>query len=554
MKKREYEDFYWLTENSRNFLSKGYVDESIGETAESRYWDIAKTAEDILKLDGFADKFYGYLKKGYYSISSPITSNFGSGRGLSISCNGSLPEDNITSILGKVAEIGAMTKQGAGTSAFLGKIRGRGEPISIGGESFGSVHFMQLFDCVTNIISQGSTRRGYCAVYLPVEHPDIEEFLTIRSDGHAIQNLAIGVTITDDWMRSMIDGDSNKRKIWGKIIKKRFETGFPYIFWTDTANNNKPQIYKDKNKTIYASNLCNEISLPSSEDESFVCNLSSMNILHYDEWKNTDAVETLTYFLDAVMTDYIDKVKDIKFMEPAYNFAVRHRALGLGTLGWHDYLQSNMIAFESMQAKLLNTAIHKFVSEKCKKASRELAELYGEPELMKGTGLRNSTNMALAPTTSSGFILQVSPSIEPSNANIFTRKLAKGSYVEKNKYLEETLKDHHKNTKEVWDSILMHGGSVQHLDFLTEHEKNVFKTFGETSQREIVIQAAGRQKYIDQSQSLNLMIPSDTPPKDVSQLMIFAWEQGLKGLYYQRGSNPAQALARNINTCVSCEG
>ncbi len=545
-------DYYWLNSDARTFLKRGYLQD--GVEPEQRYRQIADAAEKILKIKGFADKFETYIKKGWYSLSSPIIANFGLERGLPISCNNSLCEDTMDSILTKVAEIAMMTKNGAGTSVYMGKLRPRGSQISSGGKSTGAVHFLEMFESVVNTVSQSNVRRGSCAAYLPIDHDDIEEFLEIRSEGHFIQNLSIGVCITDKWMKSMIDGDKHKRKIWMKVIQKRFESGYPYLFFTDNVNKNTSQIYKDKDLKIFCSNLCSEICLPSTESESFVCNLSSLNLLHWEEWKETDAVEVLTYFLDAVMTEYIDKVKNIPFMQAAHAFATNHRALGIGTLGWHSYLQSKMIPFESMAAKLLNGKIYRLIQEKSYVASREMAEKYGEPPLLKGYKMRNTTTMAIAPTTSSSFILgQVSPSIEPLNSNYFVKDLAKGKFTYKNPYLESLLKDKHKNTQEIWHSILVKGGSVQHLSFLTQEEKDIFKTFGEISQKEIIIQASQRQKYIDQGQSLNIMIPPETSIKDVNKLYIEAWELGIKTLYYQRSSNPAQELARNILECKSCE-
>jgi ribonucleoside-diphosphate reductase alpha chain len=353
----------------------------------------------------------------------------------------------------------------------------------------------------------------------------------------------------------MIEGDRKKRSTWANVVKKRFETGYPYIFFTDTANANAPKPYKDKKLKIHASNLCSEIFLHSSEEESFVCCLSSLNLLKWDEIVETDAVEILTYFLDAVMEEYIQKTKDIPFMKASHNFAKKQRALGLGVLGWHSYLQSKMISFESMDAKFLNSEIHKIISEKCDKATKELAVLFGEPEHLEGYGKRNMTTMAIAPTTSSSFILgQVSPSIEPLNSNYFTKDLAKGKFTYKNPYLESLLEDKKKNTQTTWKSILVKGGSVQHLDFLSDEEKAVFKTFGEISQKEVVIQAAQRQKFIDQGQSLNVMVSPKCPPKQASELLIFGWEQGVKSFYYQRSANPSQELARSILNCSSCEG
>jgi len=604
-------EYYWLNKDSRKFLERGYLIE--GETPEQRILDIANTAERYLGIDGFAKKFEGYMAKGFYSLSSPIWSNFGRKRGLPISCFGSYIPDTMSGILGKLSEVGIMTKMGGGTSAYFGELRGRGTPINSGGESTGSVHFMELYDKLMNVVSQGNVRRGSFAGYLPIDHPDIEEFLKIRGDGHEIQDMSIGVCVSNDWMRKMIDGDKDLRKIWGLVIKKRFETGYPYIFFTDNANDQAPQVYKDKGLKINNSNLCvtgdqrvvsslglltakelyeigEEIQLfdnnklvnssamkliendadvfkitlengmshtitsyhkisildrriqkqnkPQAivtkniacedlkigdsvaiqtnkgifgdnnmpkeafllglyqEDESFVCNLSSLNLERWDAMIGTDAIETLVYFLDAVMTEFIDKTEGVAFMEAPRKFAINQRALGVGVLGWHSWLQAKLIGFESMEAKLLNIEIWKTIREKCDKATQELAETFGEPELLK----------------------------------------------------EKSM-----NTPEVWKDILSHGGSVQHLSFFTQDEKDVFKTFGEISQKEIVIQAAQRQKYIDQGQSLNIMVPATTKPKDINELMIFAWEQGIKSLYYQRSSNPSQELARSINTCSTCE-
>jgi ribonucleoside-diphosphate reductase alpha chain len=367
--------------------------------------------------------------------------------------------------------------------------------------------------------------------------------------------MSIGVTITDSWMRGMVDGDKEKRKIWAKIIKKRFETGYPYLFFTDNANNQAPQVYKDKRLLINASNLCTEIFLPSTDYWSFVCVLSSLNLVHWDEIIQTDAIEVLLYLLDAVNEEFIRKTKNNFFMKHAHDFAVSNRALGMGVLGWHSLLQSKMVAFDSMEAKLMNTNIWKTIRSRADKATMELAKLYGEPEVLKGYGRRNTTTLAVAPTTSSSFILgQVSPSIEPHNSNYYVKKLAKGSFTFKNPHLKTLLKDKGKDIEEVWKDILVRGGSVQHLKFLTKEEKEVFKTFGEISQKEIVIQNIQRQKYVDQGVSLNLMIPPSCSAKEVSDLLIYGWENGIKSFYYQRSANPAQELMRSILTCSSCEG
>jgi len=546
------EQYYWLNEDSRKFLERGYLMNN--ESPEDRIKEIADAAENELGISGFSNKFQEYMSYGWFSLSSPIWANYGKKRGLPISCFGSYIDDTLESILGKQAEVGMMTKVGGGTSAYFGDLRERGADISVGGKSNGPVHFMELFESVTNVVSQSNVRRGSFAAYLPIDHPDILEFLRIRSDGNPIQNLSIGVTVSDDWMKSMIDGDSDKRKIWVKVIQKRFESGYPYIFFDDNMNNGAPEVYKEKNLKIHASNLCSEIALHSNKDESFVCNLSSLNLLHWDDWKDTDAVETLTYFLDAVMSEFISKTDNVPYMEAPRKFAQRQRALGIGVLGWHSYLQSKMVSFESMEAKMLSGQIFSSIKDKSHKASRDLANKYGEPPLLEGYGMRNVTTMAIAPTTSSSFILgQVSPSVEPLNSNYFVKDLAKGKFTYKNPYLENVLQKYDKNDVETWKSILVNGGSVQHLDFLTEEEKDVFKTFGEISQKEVIIQASIRQKYIDQAQSINLMIHPKTPVKEVNQLLIFAWEQGVKTLYYHRGTNPSQELSRNLLNCASCE-
>ncbi len=545
-------DYYWLNEDSRIFLERGYLK---GESPEQRIKDIADTAEGYLGIAGFSDKFVGYMKQGFYSLASPVWSNFGRKRGLPISCNGVYVPDRMDGILAKQSEVGMQTKHGSGTSAYFGELRGRGAKINSGGESSGAVHFMELFDKVASVVSQGNVRRGSFAAYLPIEHPDVKEFLRIRSEGNAIQEMSFAVTVTDSWMQGMIDGDKDKRQLWMNVIKKRYETGYPYIFFQDNANNQAPDCYKDKNMKIYASNLCNEISLPSKEDESFVCCLSSLNLVQWDEIVKTDAIETLTMFLDAVMEEYIQKTESIPFMEASHNFAKRHRAIGMGVLGWHSYLQSNMISFESMEAKLLNSSIFKRIRKSSDKATEDLANRLGEPLYCQGYGRRNTTTLAIAPTTSSSFILgQASPSIEPLNGNYFTKDLAKGKFSYRNPYLKSLLAERGKDTDDVWISILNSGGSVQRLSFLSEEEKDVFKTFGEISQKEIVIQAAQRQKFIDQGQSLNLMVSPESSYKEVNQLMIYAWENGVKGLYYQRSANPSQELARSILNCSSCEG
>lgn len=545
-------DYRWLNEFSQKFLEKDYL--LPGQTVDERVTLICENAERILGKPGFAEKFKENIKKGWYSLSTPVWTNFGSERALPISCYGTMVGDSMESILDAQAEVGMFSKQGGGTSVYLGKLRERGAAIKNNGTSSGSVHFAQLFESEVNVISQGSTRRGSCAVYQDLDHPDIEEFLTIRSEGHPIQSLSFGVCVSDAFMEGMIARDPRRMKIWAKVLESRINKGYPYIFFSGNANKYAPQVYKDLGMVITHTNLCTEIMECDTEDESFVCDLGSMNLLYYDEWKNTDAVELYIYFLDAVMSEYIEKASKIKYMERAVRFATRQRALGLGVLGWHSYLQSKMIPYESMAAKLLNVEIFKNISKNALLSSAKLAQEYGEPELLKGRGVRNVVRMAIAPTKSSAFILeQVSENTELFLDNYHVEDLAKIKFTFKNPYLKKLLAEKGKDTKKTWLSIADNGGSVQHLDFLSDEEKAVFKTFAEVSPREVIIQAAARQRYIDQGQSLNLHIDKNAPIKDINALYIEAWQMGIKSLYYQYGVNAAQRFTKNILSCSSCE-
>ena len=547
------ESFYWLNEDSKEFLREGYLIE--GVEPKERIRQIAENAEEILDEEGFADRFYDYMSRGFYSLASPVWANFGLNRGLPISCFGSYMEDSMESILYTHAEVGEMTKLGGGTSGYFGEIRPRGSPITNNGKSNGSYSFTELFDTAINVVSQGETRRGQFAGYIDIEHDDLDEWLKIKTEGDPVQDIFYGVIIGDEWFQEMVDGDTEKRETWAKIIETRINIGVPYLIFRGNMNEGKPQVYKDKGYEINASNLCSEIALPATPEESFVCCLSSMNALHYEEWKDTDAVETLTWFLDAVMEEFIQKADGTQFMERAVRFAKRHRALGIGVLGWHSYLQSKMIPFDSMEAMQENEQVFRTIKKKSYKASEELAEEFGEPEVLEGYGRRNTTTMSVAPTKSSSIILgQVSPSIEPLKSNYFVRDGAKLKSTQKNRFLQAILAKKDKDKRKVWDSIASKDGSVQHLDCLTDEEKEVFKTFAEIPQMAIINQAAQRQKHIDQSQSLNVTIdPSEVSVKEINQLYIEAWKKGVKTLYYQNSVNAAQKFSRNILECKACE-
>lgn len=557
--------FYWLNDDSRTFLSRGYLSE--GEKPEGRIREIANKAEWYLKdmgngkdnslSKGFADKFYEYMSRGYYSLASPVWANYGKDRGLPVSCFGSFVDDNMESILYGHAENGMLMKNGGGTSGYFGAVRGRGAAIKDQGESSGSVHFMQMYDTLASVVSQGSVRRGFFAAYQDIEHPDADEFLDIGTEGNPIQGLTTGITVSDKFISDMKDGDPEKRRLWAKVLQRRSEIGFPYILYKDNVNGNKPQVYKDKELDIHASNMCAEIALPSSVDETFTCVLSSLNLLHWDEIVETDAIETLAIFLDTVCEEFIRKTEGQEYIKRARNFAKNHRALGAGVLGWHSYLQSKMIGFETKDAAQKNLEIAKTFRDRTHAASSQMAKTFGEPDLLKGYGMRNTTTMAIAPTKSSSFILgQVSQSIEPEFSNCYVKDLAKMKVTIKNPYLSKLLKKKKQDTPDVWESIKNRDGSVQHLEFLTQEEKEVFKTFSEINPYSIVDQAATRQRYVDQGQSLNLMLDPDMTVREINQLYLYAHDLGVKSLYYSYSMSAAQSLTRKrvmSSECAACE-
>ena len=557
------EKYWWLNEESEQVLNRGYLLK--GETVESAVDRVVIAACNRLNRMDLYDEMKNMIERGWVSLSSPIWANMGTKRGLPISCFNVHVPDSVQGVTEKLGEVIMQTKIGGGTSGYFGELRGRGAAITDNGKSSGSVSFMKLFDTAMDVVSQGGVRRGAFAAYLDIDHPDIKEFLQIKSIGNPIQNLFTGVCVPDYWMQEMIDGDDEKREIWAKVLESRQQKGLPYIFFTDNVNKNKPEIYKKLGLSINSSNLCSEIALPSTENESFICCLASMNLELYDEWKDTNAVRLAIYFLDAVLSEFIEKTEGNLFLKSARSFAIRHRALGLGVLGWHSYLQKNMIPFGSLQARFKTTEIFGHIKTNAEKASFDLGQEYGCAPIFNEVDIdsrdnilikRNTTLMAIAPTTSSSAILgQVSPGIEPYSSNYYKAGLAKGNFMRKNKYLEKILEERGYNTEDTWRSIMNNYGSVQHLssDILSDDEKEVFKTFKETSQLDIILQAALRQKYIDQSQSLNVNIPSEIPVKEVNQLFITAWKEGVKTLYYQRSSSVSKELLTNIVSCSGCE-
>lgn len=547
-------NIWWLNDESEQILNRGYLLK--GETVQGAIDRIATAASKQLYRPELKEKFIEIIENGWMSLSSPIWANMGTERGLPISCFNVHVPDNIEGITHKLGEVIMQTKIGGGTSGYFGELRGRGTAVTDNGQSSGAVSFMKLFDTAMDTISQGGVRRGAFAAYLDIDHPDIEEFIQIKNIGNPLQNLFFGVCVPDYWMQEMIDGDMEKRSLWAKVLESRQQKGMPYIFFSDNVNKNKPQVYKDKNMRINASNLCSEIMLPSNFDESFICCLSSMNLELYDEWKDTDAVQTAVFFLDAVLQEFIAKTENNYYLKSANNFAKRHRAIGLGAMGWHSYLQKNMLPFESMEAKQLTHQIFSHIRSEADIATEDLAAIYGEPELLEGYGVRNATLLAIAPTTSSSAILgQTSPGIEPFSSNYFKAGLSKGNFIRKNKYLKALLEEKGIDNEDTWRSIMLNQGSVQHLEELSPEEKMVFKTFKEISQLEIIQQASIRQRFIDQAQSLNINIPANLPVKEVNKLIIEAWKLGVKTLYYQRSQSVSKEIVvQNLVECVSCEG
>ena len=552
------EKYWWLNEESQQILNRGYLLK--GETTMDAIDRIATAASQRLFKPELKEAFKELIERGWMSLSSPIWANMGTKRGLPISCfNVNIP-DSVEGITHKVGEVIMQTKIGGGTSGYFGELRGRGAAITDNGKSSGAVSFMKLFDTTMDVVAQGGVRRGAFAAYLDIDHPDIEEFLQIKDIGNPIQNLFTGVCVPDYWMQDMIDGDDEKRQIWARVLESRQQKGLPYIFFTDNVNRNKPDIYKELNLSINASNLCSEIALPSTQEESFICCLASMNLELYDEWKDMNAVKLAIYFLDAVLSEFIEKTKGNYYLQNARNFAKRHRALGLGVMGWHSYLQSIGRPFGHPLNIGLTNQIFSKIQRDTYQASIELGQIYGyapifnetnEPNIVKR---RNTTLMAIAPTTSSSAILgQVSPGIEPYSSNYFKAGLAKGNFIRKNRYLQDLLKNKNLDNEETWRTIMLDGGSVQKVEGLTEDEKEIFKTFKEISQADILKQAAARQKFIDQSQSLNINIPAEISVKDVNRLIIDAWKDGVKTLYYQRSSSVSKDLVTNLVTCSSCE-
>jgi len=548
--------YWWVSDDVRKFMSRGYLVE--GNSVEDRVKYIAQHVKKVTGIDGIDDRVEEAVAKGWMSLSTPIWSNFCLSRGLPISCFGSLCDDKMESIVDTWAEVSIQTKNGGGTAIYGGKLRGRGSNIKDNGKSGGFCEFAKVYQSIIQTVNQGDTRRGNIALYYPIDGPDIEEFLTFHDVNSDIKHCNFAVCVPEGWMQSMIDGDIPKRKLWAKVIDCRRRKGLPYVTFVDNANNCQLTPYGkngDKHKILH-SQLCNEVLLPTTPEESFVCCLLSMNDYCYNDWKDTNAVETATIVLDAVMSEFIEKSASIKYLEKAHRFAVKHRALGIGRLGYHSYLQKNNVAFGSMQANRISVQIQEQIYKQSIAASEMLGRMFGIPEVCQEFGLkrRNATLCAVAPTKSSAFILgDLSRSIEPVTGNYISKDLAKGRFIYKNPILKDLLASRGKDTDEIWLKILQDEGSVRSLDFLNENEKNVFKTFREIYPKDIIVHASLIQKWIDQGISLNLFYGPSASAKDIYAHTVEAWRLGIKGLYYQNGKSAVKDSLSDINGCSSCE-
>ena len=563
-------------------ISKGYL---IGdESPKDAYWRVSTTVANRLKRPELAPKFFEYIWNNWLCLATPVLANTGSDRGLPISCFGIDVADSVYDIGSKNLELMMLAKHGGGVGIGINMIRPSGSPIGNGdGTTDGVVPFCKIYDSTILATSQGNVRRGAASVNLNIDHPDFDDWLEIREPKGDVNRQSLNLhqcaIVGDKFMRKLEEGDNDARRRWSKLLQKLKATGEPYIMYRGNVNKQNPDAYKVNGLKVYMTNICSEIVLHTDDSHSFVCCLSSLNLAKYDDWCNTDLVYHSTLFLDGVLEEFIQKAKNMKGFENSVRSAEKGRALGLGVLGWHTYLQQKGIPFEGLQAQFHTRKIFSHMKDESERASRDMARTYGEPLWCRGTGMRNTHLRAIAPTVSNSKLSgNVSAGIEPWAANVFTEQSAKGTFIRKNPTLEKVLRKIGINNKESWDQILLDGGSVQNIDKLDEWGylngklvrvddceqkgdivpvKDVFKTFKEINQLELIRQAGVRQRYVDQSVSLNLAFPSEATPKWINQVHMEAWKQGIKTLYYMRTES---VLRGDIATkamdpdCVSCDG
>ena len=547
------------TEVYKKTIAGGYLLGS--ESPKDAYERVCNTVAKRLDKPELAKTFYEYIWNGWLCLASPVLSNTGTDRGLPISCFGIDVADSIIDIGQKNLEMMLLAKHGGGVGIGVNQIRPAGAKITGNGTSDGVVPFCKIYDSTILATNQGSVRRGAASVNINIEHPDFEDWIEIREPKGDVNRQSLNLhqcaVVGDKFMRRLEQGDAEARKRWGKLLQKRKATGEPYVLFKGNTNKNNPAAYKQNALKVHMTNICSEITLHTDENHSFICCLSSLNLAKYDEWKNTNIIHDSIWFLDGVLEEFIQKAKYRKGFENSVRSAEKGRALGLGVLGWHTYLQERGLPFEGLLAQYETRKIFSQIKIESERASMALAETYGEPLWCVGTGFRNTHLRAIAPTVSNSKLSgNVSPGIEPWAANIFTEQSAKGTFIRKNPTLENILKKEKLNTKEVWDKILADGGSVQDIEGLDEDTKEVFKTFKELNQLELVRQAGIRQQYIDQSVSLNLAFPSEATPKWINKVHMDAWRKGIKTLYYMRTESVLRGDIANqaMEDCVACDG
>ena len=566
-------------------ISKGYV--LAGEKPKDAYWRVCTAVARRLDKPQLASKFFDYIWRGWLNLATPVLSNTGTDRGLPISCFGIDVGDSIQEIGQKNLEMMLLAKHGGGVGIGINMIRPAGSKITGNGTSDGIVPFCKIFDSTILATNQGAVRRGAASVNLNIEHKDFEEWLEIREPKGDVNRQSLNLhqcaVVGDKFMRKLEDGDEEARRKWGKLLQKRKATGEPYIMYKGNVNKQNPEAYKKNGLKVFMTNICSEIALHTDESHSFVCCLSSLNLAKYDEWKDTDLIYTAIWFLDGVLEEFIQKAKNMRGFENSVRSAEKGRALGLGVLGWHTYLQQRGVSFEGLPAQFETRKIFSQIKIESERASRDLAKEYGEPLWCVGTEMRNTHLRAIAPTVSNSKLSgNISPGIEPWAANVFTEQSSKGTFIRKNPELERVLRKIGINNKETWDKILEDGGSVQGIDELekwgflgnkltniqempetviqsneVDWVKDVYKTFKEINQLELIKQAGIRQQYIDQAVSLNLAFPSQASPKWINQVHLEAWKEGIKTLYYMRTESVLRgdiAARATDPDCVSCDG
>ena len=549
-------------------ISGGYL--LNGESPRDAYNRVCTTVARRLDRPELAETFFKYIWKGWLCLASPVLSNTGTDRGLPISCFGIDVADSIKDIGEKNLEMMLLAKHGGGVGIGINQIRPAGAKITGNGTSDGVVPFCKIYDSTILATNQGSVRRGAASVNINIDHADFEEWLEIREPKGDVNRQSLNLhqcaVVGDKFMRRLEQGDQEARRKWGKLLQKRKATGEPYILFKGNTNKNNPKAYKQNGLKVHMTNICSEIVLHTDESHSFVCCLSSLNLAKYDEWKNTNIIYDAIWFLDGVLEEFIQKAKGKIGFENSVRSAEKGRALGLGALGWHTYLQERGLPFEGLLSQFETRKIFSQIKIESERASMDLAEVFGEPLWCVGTGTRNTHLRAIAPTVSNSKLSgNVSPGIEPWAANVFTEQSAKGTFIRKNPTLEILLEQYNLNTEETWAKILEDGGSVQGIKRLDDilvgdHEipaKEVFKTFKEINQLELVNQAGLRQQYVDQSVSLNLAFPSEATPKWINQVHFDAWKKGIKTLYYVRTESVLRgdiAASAMDPSCVSCDG